>query len=710
MTFIDKLLGDMTLDEKIGQLTMGNIGGAIHSSNPSDDDLLDDLRAGRLGSLIGIYGERAIARLQRVAVEETRLHIPLIFACDVMHGYRSIFPVPLGEASAFDPDLWTRTARVAAEETRADGVTMTFAPMTDVTRDPRWGRVVESPGEDPWLASQFAGAKVKGFQGPDLARPDAIAATVKHIGAYGAVTAGRDYNSVDVSERQLNEVYLPPFRAAVAANVAAIMPSFNDFAGIPTTAHAELLRDRVRGRWGFDGVIVSDFNAVPELIKHGVAEDVAQAAALALRAGVDIDMLGTAYMLGLPTALKRGDVTIGMVDEAVRRVLVLKEKLGLFERPYPPAPDVRRREVQSAQARALAREAATKSVVLLKNEQGLLPLKPQQRIALIGPVLGGDLLLGGWQAAGKDVPVATIRDALDAALPSGALSFAKGVEHFSNDASGFAEAVRIAQDADVVVLSVGEHEGHSGEAASRAGIGLPDRQRELAEAVLDVGKPTVVLLSSGRPLTVPWLFERAHAVMATWFLGIETGNAIADLLMGRANPSGKLAISWPRSEGQIPIFHAERPTGRPFSSEDMYTSGYLDTPVTPQFPFGHGLSYTRFEIGRFRTNASVFATADSIVVEADVTNAGAMDGEETVLLFSRDVVAWPAAPIMELRGVSKIRLAPGGSGTVRFDLPVQSLAFPASDLGPGVQPGEFELMVGSSAAPAALLRTRIRVN
>ena len=428
------------------------------------------------------------------------------------------------------------------------------------------------------------------------------------------------------------------------------------------------------------------------------------------RAGVDIDMLGTAYMLGLPTALKRGDVTIGMVDEAVRRVLVLKEKLGLFERPYPPAPDVRRREVQSAQARALAREAATKSVVLLKNEQGLLPLKPQQRIALIGPVLGGDLLLGGWQAAGKDVPVATIRDALDAALPSGALSFAKGVEHFSNDASGFAEAVRIAQDADVVVLSVGEHEGHSGEAASRAGIGLPDRQRELAEAVLDVGKPTVVLLSSGRPLTVPWLFERAHAVMATWFLGIETGNAIADLLMGRANPSGKLAISWPRSEGQIPIFHAERPTGRPFSSEDMYTSGYLDTPVTPQFPFGHGLSYTRFEIGRFRTNASVFATADSIVVEADVTNAGAMDGEETVLLFSRDVVAWPAAPIMELRGVSKIRLAPGGSGTVRFDLPVQSLAFPASDLGPGVQPGEFELMVGSSAAPAALLRTRIRVN
>ena len=417
MAFIEKLLRDMTLDEKIGQLTMGNRGGVFHSNNPSDDDLLDDLRAGRLGSLIGIYGEDATARLQRIAIEETRLRIPLIFACDVMHGYRSVFPVPLGEASVFDPDLWERTARMAACETRADGVTLTFAPMIDVTRDPRWGRVVETPGEDPWLAARFAEAKVQGFQGSDLSRPDAIGATVKHIGAYGAVTAGRDYASVDVSERQLNEVYLPPFRAAAQAGVAAIMPSFNDLAGIPTTASAALLREKVRDRWGFDGVIISDFNAVPELIKHGVANDLAQAATLALHASVDIDMLGNAYMLGLPIALKRGDVTIAMIDEAVRRVLALKMKLGLFDRPFPAACPVAEREAQVAAARALAREAATKSPVLLKNEQNVLPLKPQQRVALIVPVRGGDLLLGGWQAAGNDVKVVTIREGLSAALP-----------------------------------------------------------------------------------------------------------------------------------------------------------------------------------------------------------------------------------------------------------------------------------------------------
>ena len=710
MALTEKLLRDMTLDEKIGQLTMGNRGGVIHSNNPSDDDLLDDIRAGRLGSLIGIYGEDATTRLQRVAIEQTRLRIPLIFACDVMHGYRTMFPVPLGEAATFDPDLWERTARVAACETRAAGVTLTFAPMLDVTRDSRWGRVVESPGEDPWLAAQFATAKVKGFQGTDIGLSDAIAATAKHIGAYGAVTAGRDYASVDISERHLNEVYLPPFRAAARAGVAAIMPSFNDIAGIPTTASVALLRDTVRGRWGFDGVIVSDFNAVPELVMHGVAEDLAQATALALRAGIDIDMLGTAYMLGLPDALARGDVTIEMIDEAVRRVLTLKANLGLFDRPFPSARPAAEREAQSVTARALAREAATKSAVLLKNGQNLLPLKPRQRIALIGPVLGGDLLLGGWQAAGNEVKVVTIREALSATLSPGALSFAKGVDHIGNDVTGIAEAVRIAREADVIVLSIGELEGHTGEAASRADLDLPGRQRQLAEAILDVGKPTVVLLSAGRPLTVPWLIERAHAVMALWFPGVETGNAVADLLLGRANPSGKLAISWPRSVGQIPIFYSERPTGRPFSTADMYTSGYLDTPVTPQFPFGYGLSYSRFEIGSLRTASANVTTADTIAIEADVTNTGAVAGEETVLLFVRDVVAWPAAPVMELRGVTRIRLAPGATGTVRFDLPVRSLAFPAGDLGPEVQPGEFELMVGSSAEPSALLRTRIRVS
>jgi beta-glucosidase len=487
------------------------------------------------------------------------------------------------------------------------------------------------------------------------------------------------------------------------------MPSFNDLAGIPVTASVGLLRDTVRGRWCFDGVIVSDFNAVPELIAHGVADDLAQAAALALRAGIDIDMLGNAYLLGLPDALKRGDVTVEMIDEAVRRVLALKANLGLFKRPFPPVVDPGERESRAAAARTLAREAATKSAVLLKNERCLLPLKPQQRIALIGPVQGGDLLLGGWQAAGTEVKVVTIREALSAVVPEGNVSVAKGVDQIGDDGSGIAEAVSIAREADVVVLSIGELEGHTGEAASRASPDLPGRQRELAEAVLDVGKPTVVLLSAGRPLTVPWLIERAQAVMALWFPGIETGNAVADLLTGRASPSGKLAISWPRSVGQIPVFYSERPTGRPFSTTDMYTSGYLDMPVTPQFPFGHGLTYARFETSNLRTGAANFTAADIIAIAADVSNVGTMTGEETVLLFVRDVVAWPAAPVMELRNFMKIRLVPGASGTVRFDLPVRSLAFPGGDLGPEVQPGEFELMVGSSAAPAGLLRTRIRV-
>jgi beta-glucosidase len=709
MSLIETLLRDMTLAEKLGQLTMGNAGGVVHSNNLSDDDLLADLRAGQLGSLLGIYGEAATTRLQRIAVEQTRLGIPLLFACDVMHGYRTVFPVPIGEAAAFDPELWERTARAAACEARAAGVTLTFAPMLDVTRDPRWGRVVESPGEDPWLAALFAAAKVRGFQGADLGRPDAIGAGAKHIGAYGAVTAGRDYASVDVSERQLNEIYLPPFRAAVEAGVAAIMPSFNDYAGVPVTAHAGLLRDLVRKRWGFDGVIVSDFNAIPELIKHGIAEDLAQAAAFALNAGVDIDMLGTAYLLGLPVALKRGDVTIELIDAAVRRVLALKARLGLFEQPLRPAPNEAPRAAQAESARALAREAAVKSAVLLKNDRDLLPLKPQQRVALIGPVLGGDLMLGGWEAAGNDVKVVTIREGLGAALPPDALTFARGVDHDSDDVSGIAEAVRIARAADVVVLSIGEFEGHTGEAASRAEPGLPGRQRELAEAVLDIGRPTVVLLSSGRPLTVTWLFERAQAVLALWFPGVETGNAAADLLLGRVSPSGKLAITWPRSVGQIPIFYAERATGRPFSAADMYTSGYLDMPVTPQFPFGHGLSYARFEIGNLRTGAAVFSVDDTIAIEADVTNAGAIAGEATVLLFVRDLVAYPAPLVMELRGIAKIALAPGASGTARFDLPVRALAFPGGDLGPAVEPGEFELMVGSSAEPAALTRTRIRV-
>jgi len=706
---IDDLLRDMTLEEKIGQLTMAAAGEVVHSDPVKDAELHGEIRSGRVGSLVGAHGVATTTALQRIALEETRLRIPLIFSFDVLHGYRSICPVPLAEAAAFDPDLWERTARMAAYEARAAGISLTFAPMLDVTRDPRWGRIVESPGEDPWLAAQMAKAKVRGFQGADIGRPDSLGATAKHIGAYGAVTGGRDYASVDISERQLNEVYLPPFRTAVEAGVAVIMPSFNDLAGVPTTANVALLRDTVRKRWGFDGVMVSDFNAVAELVKHGVAEDIAEAATLALHAGIDIDMVGNAYARGLPIALARGAVTIDMIDQAVRRVLTLKMKLGLFERPFVPEADAAERTAQLVKARALACEAATKSVMLLKNEQDVLPLKPGQRIALIGPVAGADGLLGAWHAAGKEVKAVSIREVLQAAIPSGQLSIAKGVDIEGDDVSGIPEAVQAARDADVVVLSLGEPEGWTGEAASRARIELTGRQRELAEAVFDVGKPTVVLVTSGRPLAISWLIERAQAVMVLWLLGVETGNAVVPLLLGHASPSGKLPISWPRSVGQIPVFYGQRSTGRPFSPTDMYTTGYLDTPVTPQFPFGHGLSYSRFEFRDLRTGGREFGKSDVIVIEADVTNAGAMVGEETVLLFVRDVVARPAPLVMELRGATKMTLAPRESSVVRFDLPVNALAFPAGDLGPEVQAGEFDLMVGSSADPAALVRARIRV-
>lgn len=710
MAAVEQLLREMTLEEKLGQMTMGGGGDVVHSDPVKDAELVAEIRAGRVGSLVGAHGVATTTRLQRVTLEETRLRIPLIFGFDVLHGYRSIFPVPLSEAAAFDLDLWERTARMSAYEARAAGVTLTFAPMLDVTRDPRWGRIVESPGEDPWLAAQIAKAKVRGFQGADIGHSDSVAATAKHIGAYGAVTAGRDYASVDISERQLNEVYLPPFRAAVESGVAVIMPSFNDLAGVPTTANVALLRDTVRQRWGFDGVMVSDFNAVAELVKHGVAEDIAEAAALALHAGIDIDMVGNAYARGLPVALERGTVTMEMIDQAVRRVLTLKAKLGLFEHPFPPEADAAEREARLAAGRALAREAATKSIMLLKNERDLLPLKPNQRVALIGPVAGADGLLGAWHAAGKEVKAVSIREALHAALPAGTLSIAKGVDLEGDDVSGISEAVRVARAADVVVLSLGEPELWTGEAASRGQIELTGRQRELAEAVLDVGKPTVVLLTAGRPLTVPWLVERAQAVMLLWHLGIETGNAVAALLLGQASPSGKLPVSWPRSVGQIPIFYGQRSGGRPYSPTDMYTSGYLDTPVAPQFPFGHGLSYSGFEFGNLRTASTSYGKDDTIAIEADVTNGGAMAGEETVLLFVRDVVARPAAPVMELRGMAKMTLVAGASGTVRFELAVKSLAFPAGDLGPEVEAGEFELMIGSSAEPATLVRTRIRVH
>jgi beta-glucosidase len=706
---IDALLEAMTLEEKIGQMTLVSAGWAVTGPQVSGD-YMTALRAGQIGGICNLWGPEPTREVQRVAIEETRLGVPLLFAFDVIHGHRTIFPIPLAEAAAFDPDLWERTARAAATEAAADGLMVAFAPMLDVARDPRWGRIAESPGEDPWLASRFAEAKVRGFQDGDIAAAQNLAATAKHLAGYGAALAGRDYATADLSERSFHGVYLPPFRAAVAAGVAVIMPAFMDLAGVPMTANTAVLRDIVRKRWKFDGVIVSDHGAVTELIAHGIAADHAEAAALALRAGVDIDLMGGAYARGLPDALERGLVSAAEIDAAVRRVLTLKARLGLFDDPYRrskagPAP------ARAAADRRLARDAARRSIVLLTNRDGLLPLPDgMSRLAVLGPLADSrDDMLGPWAAAGRAEDMVTILEGLREALPGAEITHARGVEVQGGDPGGIAAALDLARAADVAVLCLGEARKLSGEAASRARPDLPGLQGELARAVLELGKPVVVVLSSGRPLMAPWLFERAHAVLATWFLGCEAGHAIGDVLSGRWNPSGRLPVSWPVDIGQIPIFFGRGSTGRPADPTVHYSSKYLDLPVEPLFPFGHGLSYTHFELGGLRTSAAELRPGESIAIECDVVNRGEVAGEETLLLFTRDLLASVARPLLELKGMAKIVLAPQEAGVVRFTLAAADLAFLGPDLRPRLEPGEIELLVGRTAEKGTALTTTIRL-
>jgi beta-glucosidase len=704
MESIETLLATMTIAEKIGQLNMVASFRAVTGPGALRD-VDEGIRAGRIGNLLNLWGADEAQAVQRLAVEESRLGIPLLLGLDVIHGHRTIFPVPLAEACLLAPDLWEKTARAAAEEATEDGIAMTFAPMLDVARDPRWGRVVEGPGEDPWIASQIATAKTRGFQGHDLAAANSLAATAKHFCAYGAVTAGREYASVDVSERTLREIYLPPFSSAVVAGTAAIMPAFNDVAGVPMTANAPLLHGWLRGHLGFDGVLISDYNAIAELLNHGVAEDIVEAAALALKAGVDIDMVSNAYVQGLPEALARGLVTMAEIDASVRRVLNLKQRLGLFDDPYRRGRVRHGAEHEAADRRKLAREVARRAIVLLTHGGSLLPLSPEIRhIVLIGPLAAAsDEMLGPWASAGSGQKAVSILEGLAAALPQCRIDCARGVDSTGQGTDGISAAIDLCHDAEVVVLCLGETASMSGEAASRAGLGLSAGQRALAEAVFTLGKPVVVLLSSGRPLAVPWLFERADAALATWFLGSEAGNAVADVLTGKFNPTGKLPITWPRHGGQVPIFYNQRPSGRPTKAGEPYTSAYLDVPVTPQFPFGHGLSYSRFALRDLRCSPSHVKAGEFLDVSVTVRNDSQVDGEATLFLFVRDVVASVARPLLELKGVLKIGLAAGMSGDVTWRLPVEDLAFIGPRLDPILEPGRFKIEVGQSADAAELL-------
>jgi beta-glucosidase len=632
----------------------------------------------------------------------------------VIHGHRTIFPVPLAEAATFDPRIWELTARESARETAADGLALTFAPMLDVSRDLRWGRTVEGPGEDPWLAVQIARAKVRGFQGDDLASPESVAATAKHFCAYGPVTGGRDYASVDISERTLREVHLPAFAEAVRAGAAAIMPAFTELGGIPLTMHKPLLRDYLRGELGFDGVIVSDYNAIRELIHHGVAGDIVDAAVLALKAGVDIDMMAEAYRNGLPVALERGLVTIAEIDECVRRVLRLKEKLGLFDDPYRRGGSAESDET-IATRRRIAREVAAKSLVLAKNSAGVLPLEDARRICVLGPLTDAwREMRGPWAAAGYEQPSVTVLAGVRAAMPEAQIVHADGVPIASAaaEAADVVAAVElVTSDTDLVVLCLGEAAEMSGEAASRAYPELPGEQRAFAEAVLERARrehvPVVAVLFCGRPLIVPWLLERADAVLIAWFPGTEAGNAVADVLTGRVSPSGKTPITWPRALGQIPIFYSQRNSGRPENPQDHYTSKYLDSPSAPLLPFGFGLTYGRFVYASLAVSPST-ATADSAIeITVEVTNEGDRAAEETVFLFVRDRVASVARPTLELKGTAKIALDPGTTGQARFTLPAAELRFLGVDFEPLLEPGEIEIRVGPCADPAQLLSARL---
>lgn len=700
--FVDALMAKMTLAEKLGQLNqppgVGNNTGPAAMAGSEDQ-----VRQGQIGSWLGTQGAALTCRLQKIAVEESRLGIPLLFAYDVIHGMRTVFPVPLGEASSFDPDAAREAARIAAVEATAHGVHWTYAPMVDVARDPRWGRIVEGAGEDPYLNAAFAAAKVRGFQGDDLAAPDTMLATAKHFVAYGAAQGGRDYDVADISERSLHEVYLPPFKAAVDAGVQSIMASFNEVGGIPMHAHGPLIQGLLRGQWRWDGLLVSDYTGVMELMPHGIAADREAAGAAGLRAGVDVDMVSAIYLKDLPAAVEAGRVPLAEVDASVRRVLNAKFRLGLFDDPYRYCKDAGRQEAMTltAEHRAAARRIAQKSMVLLENEGAVLPLsKSVGTLAVIGPLADEPwAMLGNWVGIGRPADAVTPLKALRASLGDGTrLLVAKGSDIDGDDTAGFDEAVRAARQADAVVMFLGEHPEMSAEANNRTSLDLPGVQEQLALAVAATGKPVVAVLLNGRPLSTGALQGKVPAILEAWFPGVEGGNAIVDVLFGDVAPSGKLPVTVPRNVGQVPIYHARRNTGRPPSKDDKYTSKYLDVDWTPLYPFGHGLSYTTFDHGKPQlASASVSAAEPRQRVRVRVTNTGKRAGTEVVQLYLRDDVASVTRPVRELRGFRRVELQPGESREVEFELGFEDMALYDARMRRVVEPGTFTVFTGGSS-------------
>lgn len=698
---IKALIGKMTLREKLGQMTQLPGGRQKALNSRLDKAMLDRVRRGEIGSMLHVAGASTLKRVQRIAVEESRLGIPLLFAMDVIHGYRTIFPVPLALAASWDVALAEEAARVAAEESWAAGLHWTFTPMVDVARDPRWGRVVEGAGEDPYLGSRMAEAQVRGFQTDNLAEGVRVMACAKHFAGYGAAAGGRDYDSADLSERTLHEVYLPPFAAAQRAGVGSMMTAFNDVGGVPMTAHAGLVRGLLREGWGYQGLIVSDWNAIRELIDHGVAADGVEAAALALRAGVDMDMASGTYADHLGRAVERDRGLLPLIDQAVERILAAKAALGLFDEPYGfggKGDDI------TPERRAAARRAAQRSIVLLRNEGNLLPFAADKRLALIGALADDDSSpLGSWRGRGDSKDSVTLRKALPQA------EFVPGVHPRDRDRSGIAAAVEAARRADVVLLVLGEDYDYTGEARSYASIELPGPQQALIDALKATGKPIVAILMNGRPLALEYALQGIPAVLETWFLGIESGPAIADVLTGAVSPGGKLPIGIPRITGQLPLPYAQYLTGRPANRDLKVDSArYHDVGIGPLFPFGHGLSYSRFDYAGLALSSSEIAADGMAEVSFTVANSGKAAADEVVQLYVRAPVLGISRPVKELRGFARIALGPGERRRVTFTLrPAQFACWsPQGWTYPG---GHVELMVGGSSGDIRL-RGTLRVH
>ncbi|MDB5756165.1 MAG: bglX [Massilia sp.] len=707
---VDALLKSMTLEEKVGQLHQLSGKEFTGPDNASKSNKLNDIRSGRVGSMLNIKGVAATREIQALALQ-SRLKIPLLFGLDVIHGYKTVFPVPLGETASWDLAVMEQSAHIAATEAAASGIHWTFAPMVDVARDPRWGRVMEGAGEDSYLGALVAAARVRGFQGARLGGTDAVMATAKHFAAYGAAIAGRDYNAVDMSDQLLYETYLPPFKAALDAGAATFMNSFNTLNGVPATGNAFLQRDILKGKWQFSGFVVSDWGSVREMVTHGYAMDLEDAARKAITAGSDMDMEGYAYSGSLAHLVESGKVDIALVDDAVKRILYKKFELGLFDDPYKFSDAARESQVlNNPEHRKFARVVAQKSMVLLKNEHDVLPLAGAGKsIAVIGPLADARRdLEGGWIVQSDAAHVVSLLDAMRSHAGKGnRISYARGCDAACTTTDGFAAAVNAARNADAVVLAVGETWDMSGEAKSRADLGLPGLQSQLFAALNATGKPIVVVIMAGRPLVFDAVSTHADAIVYAWFPGSEGGNAIADVLFGDYNPSGKLPMSFPRSVGQIPLSYTQYQTGRPVRDEAnvVYKSAYIDSPNTPRYAFGYGLSYTRFTYQDLRVSRRKMSPAESITVSFSLTNTGKVAGEEVAQLYLRDLVSSVVRPLKELKGFQKIALQPGERKQVSFTIDRQTLSFYNRALQWGAEPGQFEIMIGSASDDVRLQDT-----